>query len=81
MELIRIGICGSTHIAVILLGPKSVTVRKGSAYTAGALSATVLKVASADDVVPVIILPYMMPKLMALAEVRSSWVTSDSGMW
>ena len=33
---------------------KSVTVRKGSAYTAGALSATVLKVASADDVVPVI---------------------------
>ena len=30
---------------------KSVTVRKGSAYTAGALSATVLKVASADDVV------------------------------
>lgn len=33
---------------------KSVTVRKGSAYTAGALSATVLKVVSADDVVPVI---------------------------
>ena len=33
---------------------RSVTVRKGSAYTAGALSATVLKVASADDVVPVI---------------------------
>lgn len=33
---------------------KSVTVRKGSAYSAGALSATVLKVASADDVVPVI---------------------------
>ena len=29
-------------------------VRKGSTYTAGALSATVLKVASADDVVPVI---------------------------
>ena len=33
---------------------KDAFVRKGSAYTAGALSATVLKVASADDVVPVI---------------------------
>ena len=33
---------------------KSVTVRKGSVYTAGALSATVIKVASADDVAPVI---------------------------
>ena len=33
---------------------KSVTVRKGASYAAGALSATVLKVASADDVVPVI---------------------------
>lgn len=33
---------------------KDAFVRKGSTYTAGALSATVLKVASADDVVPVI---------------------------
>lgn len=34
--------------------PRASPSAKGSAYTAGALSATVLKVASADDVVPVI---------------------------